>query len=110
MSQLGSLGIATHVTHIMNTHLIRGIAVLVLLIVGWLTAMYFIAKKAKGRRERRFTIRAGIAILLGILTFSALDFFVFKGAAGIFGMVMLFSIAFVRRKQREIRREEAANA
>jgi len=94
----------------MNANLIKGTAVLVLLIVGWLVATYSIAKRAKGRRERRFTFRAGVAFLLGILTFSALDFFVFKGAAGILGIVMLFSIAFVRRKQREIRREEEANA
>jgi len=39
--------------------------------VGWLAATYFIATKAKGSRERRFTIRAGIAILLGILALSA---------------------------------------
>jgi hypothetical protein len=35
----------------MNTHLIRGITVLVLLLVGWLTTTYFIAQKAKGIRD-----------------------------------------------------------
>jgi hypothetical protein len=94
----------------MNTNLIKGIAVLVLLIVGWPAATYFIAKKAKGRRERRFTIRAGIAILLGILAFSALDYFVIKSSGAAVGGVLFLTILFLRRRQLEIRREEAANA
>lgn len=94
----------------MNTHLIRGLAVLVLLIVGWLAATYFVAKKAKGRRERRFTIRAGIVILLAILAFSALDYFVIKSSGAAIGGVLFLTFLLLRRRQLEIRREEAANA
>jgi cell division protein FtsW (lipid II flippase) len=94
----------------MNTKLIKGIAVLVLLIVGWLVATYFVAKRAKGRRERRFTIRAGVAFLLGILIYSALDYSYFKNSGtGLFVCAMYLALILLRRKQREIRREEAAN-
>ena len=93
----------------MNTHLIRGITVLVLLIAGWLATTYFIAKKAKGRRERRFTIRAGIAILLGILAFSVLDYFVIKSSGAAVGGVLFLTFLLLRRRQLEIRREEAAS-
>jgi tellurite resistance protein TehA-like permease len=94
----------------MNTHLTRGIAVLVLLIVSWLAVTYFVAMKVRGRRERRFTIRAGIAILLGILAFSALDYFVIKSSGAAVGVVLFFTLFILRRRQLVIRREEAANA
>ena len=94
----------------MNAHLIHGITVLVLLIVSWLTATYFIAKRAEGRRERRFTIRAGIAVLLGILAFSVLDTFVIKSSGAAVGVVSFLAFVLMRRRQLEIRREEAANA
>ena len=94
----------------MNTNRIEGIAVLVFLIVSWLAATYFVAKKAKGRRERHFVIRAGIATLLGILVFSALDFFILKGFTLGIGAILSVSFVILRRRQLEIRREEAANA
>jgi O-antigen/teichoic acid export membrane protein len=91
----------------MNTHLIQGIAILVLLIIGWLVATYFIAKRAKGKRERRFTFRASIVVLLGILAFSVLDYFVFKSSGAAVGIVILFTFLILRRRQLQIRREEA---
>jgi len=94
----------------MGTNLIRGIAVLVLLVVGWLAATYFIATKAKGSRERRFTIRAGIAILLGILALSALDYFVLKSSGAAIAVVLFFTVLVLRRRQLEIRRAEASIA
>jgi len=91
----------------MDTNLIKGLAVLVLLIVGWLTATYFIARRARGRRERRFTFRAGIVILLGILAFSALDYFVIKSSGAAVGAVLFLTFLLLRRRQLAIRREEA---
>ena len=91
----------------MNIHLIKGVAVLVFLAVAWLVATYFIAKRAKGRRERSFTMRAGFAVLLGILLFSALDYFALKSHGGLAGVLILFTVAGLRRKQLAIRREEA---
>ena|SRR5260221_10522340 len=91
----------------MNIHLIQGVAVLVFLIVGWLVGTYFIAKKAKGIRERRFTFRAGFFVLIGILAFSALDYFVLKSSGAAFGGVMFFTLMILRRRQLQIRREEA---
>ena len=91
----------------MNTHFIYGLAVLVLLSVGWLAVTYFIAKRAKGGRERSFTMRAGIATLLGILLFSTLDTFVFKSHGAAIGAVMFITFLILRRRQLAIRREEA---
>lgn len=94
----------------MNSNIIIGIAPLVLLIVGWLATTYFVAKRAKGRRERRFRFRAGVAFLLGVLIYSALDYSYFKNAGtGLFVAAMFLALILLRRKQREIRREEAAN-
>jgi uncharacterized membrane protein YdjX (TVP38/TMEM64 family) len=93
----------------MNTNLIKGIAVLVLLIVGWSIETYFLANKAKGIRERHFVIRACIGSLLGIFAFVAIDD-LFKGSGAGLGVIWFFAILILRRKQLAIRREETANA
>lgn len=91
----------------MNTHIIYGLVVLAILSAGWLVVVYLIAKRAKGRRERSFTMRAGVATLLGILFFSALDTFVFKSHGAAIGAIMFITFFILRRRQLAIRREEA---
>jgi hypothetical protein len=90
----------------MKTPLIEGLAVLVLLIAGWLVGTCLVAKQAKGMRERRFTIRAGIVVLVGILALTALDGFVVKISGGFFGIILFFAFLILRRRQLQIRREE----
>ena len=90
----------------MKTQLIEGLAVLALLIAGWLVGTYFVAKQAKGTRERRFVIRAGIAVLIGLLAFPALDYFAIKISGVIVGVAIMFTFVILRRWQLQIRREE----
>ena len=91
----------------MKTHLIQAIAVLVFLIVGWLLGTFLIAKRATGARERRFIFRAGIVVLLGILALSALDYFILKSSGAGVGVILFFTAWILRRRQLQIRREEA---
>ena len=90
----------------MNTHLISGIAALALLTAGWLAATYFIARRAKGKRERRFLVQAGIAVLAAILLVSFLDAFLLNSHGAVFGVVLFLTFFVLRRKQLAIRAQE----
>ena len=91
----------------MNTHIIQAITVLVLTAVVWLAATFFVAKRAQGLRERRFVMRAGVGALLGIFTFTAIASLAFKDADAGFGVIMFVGFMILRRRQLQIRREEA---
>jgi len=94
----------------MNTHLIHAITAFVLMVAGWSALTYFLVRHTHGPRERRFTILASIVCFLGILALTALDTFAFKGIASGIGVIMFFTFFLLRRRQLEIRREEAADA
>ena len=90
----------------MKTQFIAGLVVLTLSITGWLVGTYFVAKQAKGMRERRFVIRAGVAVLVGILGFTALDYFFMMISGGLFGVILFFTFLIMRSWQLQIRRQE----
>jgi CHASE2 domain-containing sensor protein len=80
------------------------------MVAGWSALTYFMVRRTHGPRERRFTIFASIICFLGILALTALDTFVIKGIASAIGVIIFFTIFLLRRRQLEIRREEAADA
>ena len=90
----------------MKTQIIAGLAVLAFLVAGWLVGTYFVAKQAKGTRERRFIIRAGMAVMLGLLAISAFDYFTIKIPGALVGIVIFLTLVILRRWQLQIRRAE----
>ena len=90
----------------MKIQTIEGMVALVLLLLVWLVATYFVARQAKGIRERRFMVRAGIAVLSGVLALTALDHFAIEISGGLFGVILFFTLLSLRRWQLSIRRQE----